>query len=185
MVWKKEGQSINRWIFLYNWLHKRIKMMKTKETRAITLISLVVTIVVLLILAGVSINLVLGNNGIITKAKEAREKSAQASQNDLVAMGELAQQLENTLNGSENSGVIESPQIMESDIKVVTNSDGTGSDVEEASIFLGNTLYINFEHSVTGGTTSVSPSIPYAVTANGTYNFTVTGTVKGKHTQKI
>ena len=39
----------------------------------ITLVALVVTIIVLIILAGVSINLVLGNNGIITKAKQAKE----------------------------------------------------------------------------------------------------------------
>ena len=38
--------------------------MKTKETRGITLITLAVTIVVLLILAGVSINTVVGDNGI-------------------------------------------------------------------------------------------------------------------------
>ena len=43
-----------------------------KKEKGITLIALVVTIVVLLILAGVSINLVIGNNGIITKSKEAR-----------------------------------------------------------------------------------------------------------------
>ena len=46
--------------------------MKTKDTRGITLVALVITIVVLLILVGISINLVLGDNGIITKAKEAR-----------------------------------------------------------------------------------------------------------------
>ena len=47
-----------------------------KTEKGITLVALVVTIVVLLILAGVSINLVLGNNGIIAKAKEAETKSA-------------------------------------------------------------------------------------------------------------
>ena len=45
------------------------------EERGITLIALVVTIVVLLILAGVSLNLILGNNGIITKAKESRTET--------------------------------------------------------------------------------------------------------------
>ena len=60
--------------------------MKTKEMKGITLVALVVTIVVLLILAGVSINLVLGDNGIIAKAKEAQRKSAEASQNDLISM---------------------------------------------------------------------------------------------------
>lgn len=48
--------------------------MKTKEMKGITLVALVVTIVILLILAGVSINLVLGNNGIIAKAKDATLK---------------------------------------------------------------------------------------------------------------
>ena len=73
-----------------------------KNNKGITLVALVVTIVVLLILAGVSINLVLGNNGIIAKAKEAQKKSAEASQNDLIGMNELAQQLEGVLN--ENGG---------------------------------------------------------------------------------
>ena len=59
--------------------------------------ALVVTIVVLLILAGVSINLVLGNNGIIAKAKEAETKSAEASQNDLKGMNALAEEMNNAL----------------------------------------------------------------------------------------
>ena len=63
-----------------------------------------ITIVVLLILAGVSINLVLGNNGIIAKAKDAETKSAEASQNDLIGMNELAQQLEEQINGSSGNG---------------------------------------------------------------------------------
>ena len=75
-----------------------------KKNKGITLVALVVTIVVLLILAGVSINLVLGNNGIIAKAKEAQRKSAEASQNDLIGMNEPAQQLKEQINGSAGSG---------------------------------------------------------------------------------
>ena len=80
--------------------------MKTKEMKGITLVALVVTIVVLLILAGVSINLVLGDNGIITKAKEAQRKSAEASENDLKGMNGLASEMEGALagNGSTGSG---------------------------------------------------------------------------------
>ena len=48
--------------------------MKTKE-KGITLIALIVTIIVLIILAGVSINLILGKNGLIEKAKFAKEKT--------------------------------------------------------------------------------------------------------------
>ena len=74
------------------------------DKKGITLVALVVTIVALLILAGVSINLVLGNNGIIAKAKDAETKSAEASQNDLIGMNELAQQLEEQINGSTGNG---------------------------------------------------------------------------------
>ena len=43
-----------------------------KKQKGITLIALVVTIVILLILSGISLNIVLSNNGIITKAQEAK-----------------------------------------------------------------------------------------------------------------
>ena len=78
-----------------------------KNQRGITLVALVVTIVVLLILAGVSINLVLGNNGIIAKAKDAETKSAEARENDLKGMNSLIEQMESTLNGSGNGGKTE------------------------------------------------------------------------------
>ena len=58
------------------------KEIKNKQERGITLIALVVTIVVLLILAGVSISLVINNNGVISKAKDARDKYAEAQTND-------------------------------------------------------------------------------------------------------
>lgn len=50
-------------------------IMCKKSNQGITLVALVVTIVVLLILAGVSISLVNGQNGIVTKAQEAKEKT--------------------------------------------------------------------------------------------------------------
>jgi len=58
------------------------KKLKIKQEKGITLIALVVTIVVLLILAGVSISLVINNNGVISKAKEARDKYAEAQTNE-------------------------------------------------------------------------------------------------------
>ena len=71
--------------------------MKTKEMKGITLVALVVTIVVLLILAGVSINSVLGENGIIIKAKEAAEKTAAAQEREMIERNLLEQELENSL----------------------------------------------------------------------------------------
>ena len=71
--------------------------MKTKEMKGITLVALVVTIVVLLILAGVSINSVLGENGIIIKAKEAAEKTVAAQEKEMIERNLLEQELENSL----------------------------------------------------------------------------------------
>ena len=47
---------------------------KTRKMKGITLVALVVTVVVLLILAGVSLNLVLGENGIIKKEGKCHEQ---------------------------------------------------------------------------------------------------------------
>ena len=78
-----------------------------KNNKGITLVALVVTIVVLLIFAGVSINLVLGDNGIVKKAQDAKTKSADASQNDLKGMNSLVSEMESILNGSGNGGKTE------------------------------------------------------------------------------
>ena len=57
-------------------------MTKLKEVKGITLIALVITIIVLLILAGVSIAALSGNNGILTKAKEASQKTVEAQKKE-------------------------------------------------------------------------------------------------------
>ena len=58
--------------------------LKIKQEKGITLIALVVTIVVLLILAGVSISLVLNNNGVIGKAKDAKNSTEKGQAQDEV-----------------------------------------------------------------------------------------------------
>ena len=59
---------------------------KTRKMKGITLVALVVTVVVLLILAGISLNLVLGDNGIITKAQEAAAKTEESSATESFSM---------------------------------------------------------------------------------------------------
>ena len=202
--------------------------------KGITLIALVVTVVVLIILAGVSINAVLGDNGIIKKANQAASVTKEAEvkeainrtilefylTNDYetledflkakaedgsidsvtknadgtltVKKGEYSVTVENKTNSSGGSssggstgGETQTPEITIGEIKVVADSNGTGSAITDAaSVYLGNTLYITFSHSITGGTTTVDKTIPYAVTKNGTYTFTVTGTVEGKNYKK-
>ena len=89
--------------------------MKTKEMKGITLVALVVTIVVLLILAGVSINLVLGNNGIIAKAKYSKTKSAEASENDVKDMNSLIGEMESSLNENENKFMAKNTKVTYTD----------------------------------------------------------------------
>ena len=50
-------------------------MLRKKENEGITLIALVVTIIVLLILAGISIAMLTGENGILKRAREAKEET--------------------------------------------------------------------------------------------------------------
>ena len=84
--------------------------MKTKNKRnylkqsGITLIALVVTIVVLLILAGVAINALFGDTGIINRAKDAQNKMDQAAENDLNALNELNEWLDSKINGTTGGG---------------------------------------------------------------------------------
>ena len=79
--------------------------MKRKNSKGITLVALVVTVVVLLILAGVSINLVLGNNGIIKKAQDAAQKSKEAQRQTEEQLANLAELIEN--NTESTAGFVE------------------------------------------------------------------------------
>ncbi len=63
-----------------------------KQVKGITLISIVVTIIVLIILAGVSINLILGDKGIVTIAKKAKENSKLAKIKEETELNELYMQ---------------------------------------------------------------------------------------------
>ncbi len=170
-----------------------------------------------MILAGVSINTVLGDDGIIKKAKEAaaatKQASAEEEMNRLVLEYQLASKdetlesflqekvTEGRIDGVTDNGdgtititkkvegkdytitvkkpVAPTPSVKVGAIRVVSDSTGAGSSLGEASTRKGTTLYIMIESTISGGTTTVSPQVPYAVTENGTYKFTVTGTVNG------
>ena len=89
-----------------NKIRKEIKINKKSARRnysnqtGITLIALVVTIVVLLILAGVSLNAIFSENGIIKRAKDAQNKMDQATQNDLDSINELNNWIDGKVNGT-------------------------------------------------------------------------------------
>ena len=76
----------------------------------ITLIALVVTIVVLLILAGVTINLLFSDTGLFGKAQEAENAWRNGEQSDINAIGALGNQVNDILNAiGTGSGGEETP----------------------------------------------------------------------------
>ena len=73
-----------------------------KDKKGITLVALVVTIVIVLILAGISMSFVLGENGIITKAQEAREKTEEAKANEEKDFAGWTDSTDKILNDNQN-----------------------------------------------------------------------------------
>ena len=70
--------------------------MKNKDN-GITLIALIVTIVVLIIIAGVSLNIALGENGIFTKAKQAADTYKNAAANEVKELKEAYKEIQKLL----------------------------------------------------------------------------------------
>ena len=71
-----------------------------KQVKGITLIALVVTIIVLLILAGIALNLTIGQNGIFSRAQKSVNTWRNAETNEQLAMGELEDWMDGYLNGN-------------------------------------------------------------------------------------
>ncbi len=69
--------------------------MKQDRRSGITLIALVITIIVLLILAGVAIATLTGDNGILTKAVQAKEKTEKAAEDEALKLDAMASMDEN------------------------------------------------------------------------------------------
>ncbi len=86
------------------------KEKRIQENKGITLIALVVTIMVLIILATVSINAVLGQNGIIKKAKQAKEMYSNSIAKDNEEMDRLLNEMaEDDSNGGGSGGGSDTP----------------------------------------------------------------------------
>ena len=71
----------------------------SRREKGITLIALIVTIIVLLILAGVTINLAVNNQGIFNKAKTATRAFKNASENEQTGLDEADKEIEKYLPG--------------------------------------------------------------------------------------
>ena len=101
-------------------INKKTAKRNYSNQAGITLIALVVTIVVLLILAGVSLNAIFSDSGIIQKAKDVQTKEDEATQKDLEGIDSLDQLVNKYANGGK--GEKEKPLITDSSL---TSNDRT------------------------------------------------------------
>ena len=67
--------------------------MRKENQKGITLVALVITIIVLLILAGVSIAMLTGENGILAQAQKSKEKTEEAKNNEIKILGKYEKRL--------------------------------------------------------------------------------------------
>ena len=77
---------------------------RSLQERGITLIALVVTIIILLILAGVTLNIALSDNGLFSETKEAAEKYKQAQSDEEEMVRQIATQMYSEYVGVEVTG---------------------------------------------------------------------------------
>ncbi len=99
------------------------------ETKGITLISLIITIIVLIILAGIGINLSLGENGIFNREKYINAQTSEEEQlkelyKELGLLGELPENTPETEEGT----IVKTPNKRESSIPAYVSTQ-TGEEV--------------------------------------------------------
>ena len=108
-----------------------------QKEKGITLVALVITIVILLILAGITIGVLTGENGLFTRAQQAKEKTIEAQKNEDETISKYMEQIDEYIyldyaNGKWNENQkVNSPQLMEGMTGVYW--DETGKEVEVTS----------------------------------------------------
>ena len=118
-------------------------MKNFRKNQGITLIALVITVIVLLILAGVTIATLTGDNGILTRAQQAKNETEQAEKEEKEKLGDM----EDTIN--EYTAGIEVQQVTDENPGVL---EGTGTDTDPYTIKSIEDLVV-FASNVTNGTT--------------------------------
>ena len=103
-----------------------------KSTKGITLIALVVTIIVLLILAGVSIAMLTGNNGILTQGKRAKEEQAHAAVKEGIMLLYNEYRTKQEVNSSK---VQEETKVASTELVKIAENEGAEGTTENLGSF--------------------------------------------------
>ena len=129
---------------------KNKEIQKLKE-QGITLIALVVTIIILLILAGVTLNLALGEGGIFARAKNTVDRYQAAQANELGQLAQLEEMLNSYGQGGSTGGE-ETQNTTTTPVTPPTPSGGTGSSEVADDLKEYQGKYVDIGLDVTGNT---------------------------------
>ncbi len=115
-----------------------LKWKRGKAQQGITLIALVVTIIVLIILAGVSINMLVGENGIITQVQTAKEENGRTEIIEKIQLEIADKQAENlgTINEEEFYEILGEYGTVSADKTTLTTTEGN-YEIAIADIYSG------------------------------------------------
>ena len=115
---------------------------KTKGNKGITLIALVITIIVLLILAGVTIAALSGDNGILKRAAEAKEQTNQKNDEETGTNFTNVNTSDSNPAGAvpANSTVVEADASKGIVIKDKNNNEWVWIEVPKTTVFSGLTI---------------------------------------------
>lgn len=139
-----------------------------KKEKGITLIALVVTIVVLIILAGVSISMLTGENGIVNQASEAKEENEISTEKEMVNLSYNACRTQNNYQGLVTSDKMqEELDNLAGDGKTTVEADGENLVIEFTDSKRVYTINQNGEISEGGGIEKVEDSIPGILDGDG------------------
>lgn len=148
-----------------------------KNNTGITLIALVITIIVLLILAGVSINMITGDDGLLIKATDASEKTKLEQEEEREKLGEVPNYIDEQVSGSKNnSGGNDEPEdeVPESTVTLVGGSGWYKGITAKSTI---KKVKFTNSYTVTGNETeSWSASIDENGEETDDYKCYITGT---------
>ena len=154
-----------------------LKTNNKRTQKGITPIALVVTIVVLLILAGVSLNAIFSENGIINRAKDAQSKMDEATQNDLDSINSLNELIDRTVNGTEKTVVGKEGSLLamyqKAQKESCDNADGKCNDATH--LHIGD--YVDYKNPTSGtaNVTSAETGV-YGNDSNGNATVNITQT---------
>ena len=149
------------------------KNINLKKEKGITLVALVVTIIVLLILAFIAISMIMGDNGVVEKAKESKEETIKAQEREFIKLAYQDLEMDYRLKGTD----ITADRVMEKlseydkniEVKMITKDEIGDTEVvveKNSGEEYAEIVFTETEHKYAGSLVIDENKARYEVTYN-------------------